>query len=81
VSWNRIPGHCRPFARLGPGLVGQVAGFGLSPVVGPYDVDSVGEVRGMGLAPIRWGLHRPYRLAHRTPALYSRNQSRTNIAL
>jgi len=25
--------------------------------------------------------HRPYRLGHRTPVLYSRNQSRTNIAL
>ena len=25
--------------------------------------------------------HRPYRLAIRTPVLYSRNQSRTNIAL
>lgn len=36
----------------------------------------------MGLAQIRRGLgHRPYRLAHRTPVLYSRNQSRTNIAL
>lgn len=35
-----------------------------------------------GRARIRMGLgHRPYRLAHRTPVLYSRNQSRTNIAL
>lgn len=25
--------------------------------------------------------HQPYRFGHRTPALYSRNQSRTNIAL
>jgi len=38
VSWNRIPEHCRPFARLGPGFAGQVAGFGSWPVVGPYGV-------------------------------------------
>jgi hypothetical protein len=40
-------------------------------------------VLGMGLARrVRLGLgHRPYRLAIRTPVLYSRNQSRTNIAL
>jgi len=40
-------------------------------------------VLGTGLArQFRLGLgHRPYRLAIRTPVLYSRNQSRTNIAL
>lgn len=38
---------------------------------------------GMGLAQrFRFDLgHRPCRLAIRTPVLYSRNQSRTNIAL
>jgi len=40
-------------------------------------------VLGTGLARrVHLGLgHRPYRLAIRTPVLYSRNQSRTNIAL
>lgn len=72
VSWNQS---------LEPGLAGRVAGFGRG-LVGSYGVGSVGGVRDMGLAQIRRGLgHRPYRLAHRTPVLYSRNQSRTNIAL
>ena len=61
-------------------------------VAGPYGVGWVvvagssgaakGMVRGKDLGRIRMDLgHRPCRLAHRTPVLYSRNQSRTNIVL
>ena len=53
----------------------------------PTDVGSLaaGIERDMDQAQwrsCRWGLdHRACRHAHRTPVLYSRNQSRTNIAL
>jgi hypothetical protein len=78
-------GRFRPFAELGSVLVGQ-AGVGVVVVVvadaGSYDVESVVSEQDMGLAPLLLDLgHRPCRLVHRTPVLYSRNQSRTNIAL
>jgi hypothetical protein len=59
---------------------GQVGGVGA--VVAGSSGDGRGMDRGMALGRIRRDLgHRPCRLAHRTPVLYSRNQSRTNIAL
>lgn len=72
VSSSYIPEDCHPSAGLdsvldGPSAAGQVG------------AEAVGSVRGRGRARLRRGLHRPYRLAHRTPVLYSRNQSRTNI--
>jgi len=74
ASSSCILGGCRPFVDLGSALDG--------PFVGAVRVGfgAVESVRGTGLAQLRRGLgHRPYRLAHRTPVLYSRNQSRTNI--
>lgn len=63
----------RPFAGLDSFLDGPFA-------AGPVGAEAEGSVRGMGLARLRRGLgHRPYRLGRRTPVLYSRNQSRTNI--
>jgi hypothetical protein len=71
-----MPGGCRPFADLGLALAGPYAGA-VRVGVGAGTAESVGDT---GLARLRQGLgHRPYRLAHRTPVLYSRNQSRTNI--
>jgi len=72
VSSSCIPEGCRPFEDLeapgGPFAAGQV------------DVGAVESVRGTGQARLRRGLgHRPYRFGRRTPVLYSRNQSRTNI--
>jgi hypothetical protein len=76
VSWSCILGDCRPSANLGCVLGGPFAA-GLA-----FGVAWRGSVRDMGLARIRLDLgHRPCRLGHRTPVLYSRNQSRTNIAL
>jgi len=70
---------CRPSVSLV--AVGQVAGVDLAVVVDSSGDDG-GMDRDMVLDRIRMDLgHRPYRLAHRTPVLYSRNQSRTNIAL
>jgi hypothetical protein len=55
--------------------VGFVVGCGAALVV-------EGSVRDMDQVQIRLALGlRPYRFGHRTPVLYSRNQSRTNIAL
>jgi len=74
VSSSYIPGGCRPIADLGLALDGPFAG---AVRVG---VGASESARGTGLARLRRGLgHRPYRLVHRTPVLYSRNQSRTNI--
>lgn len=78
ASWNCSLGRCcRPSAFLGDGR-DRVADDGSGLVAG---VVLLLAARGMGLARIRLHLgHRPCRLAHRTPVLYSRNQSRTNIA-
>jgi hypothetical protein len=73
VSSSYIPEGCRPFEGLGAVLGGPFA-------AGLVGVESVESVRGTGQARLRRGLgHRPYRLGRRTPVLYSRNQSRTNI--
>ena len=81
ASWSCILGvlgDCRP--SVGLVAVGQV-GVGWTVVAGSSGA-AEGTVRGKGLGQIRMDLgHRPCRLAHRTPVLYSRNQSRTNIAL
>jgi len=74
VSSSCIPGDCRLFAELGSALDGPFAGA-VRVVVGASE-----SVRGTGRARLRRDLgHRPYRLVRRTPVLYSRNQSRTNI--
>jgi hypothetical protein len=81
ASWScilEVLGDCRPSA----GLVaaGQVD-VGWAVVAGSSGA-AEGMVRGKGLGRIRMDLgHRPCRLAHRTPVLYSRSQPRTNIAL
>jgi hypothetical protein len=60
---------------------GQVAGVGLAVVAAGSCGDEGGMFRGKVLDRIRMDLgHRPYRLAHRTPVLYSRSQLRTKIA-
>lgn len=85
-SWSCTLGHCLPSAAF-LGLVVQAVGVVAADSSFGAGVDSCGvgsEVwdRGMGLARLRLGLGRqPYRFVHRTPVLYSRNQSRTNIAL
>lgn len=82
ASLNQMSGGCRRLAlpALGPGVL--FVEFDWVSAVDLYGVVSEEVVRDMGRAQIRRGLgHRSYRLAHRTPALYSRNQSRTNIAL
>ena len=69
--------------------VGQVAAAAVvvvavagSKLAAGSSVEQSETVRGMGRGQLRMFLgHRPCRLAHRTPVLYSRNQSRTNIAL
>jgi len=76
VSSNCILAGCRPFAGLGLALDGPFAGG----VRVGADAGAAESVRDTGLARLRRGLgHRPYRLVRRTPVLYSRNQSRTNI--
>jgi hypothetical protein len=73
-----VLGDCRPSACLV--AAGQV-GVGWAVVAGSSGA-AEGTVQGKDLGRIRMDLgHRPCRLAHRTPVLYSRNQSRTNIAL
>ncbi len=75
ASSNCIHGGDHPFADPDLDLAGSVAA-----AAGRVGVGMVESVRGTGLGRLRRGLgHRPYRLAHRTPVLYSRNQSRTNI--
>jgi len=73
VSSSCIPEGCRPFVSLEAALGGPFA-------AGRVGVGPVEWVRDTGQARLRRGLgHRPYRLGRRTPVLYSRNQSRTNI--
>jgi len=73
--------YSRPYLSLGVGFVDQVDAVAAF-VAGSVVVAVEEAVRGMGRARIRRGLDlRPYRLGTRTPVLYSRNQSRTNIAL
>jgi hypothetical protein len=73
ASLSCIPEGYRPSVNLGSALDGPFVG-------GRVGVEEVGWVRGTGLARLQRGLgHRPYRLGRRTPVLYSRNQSRTNI--
>ncbi len=80
VTWNCSLGRHRRFAAHGR-LVVVVHDAGRA-AVGAGVVAAEESVRGKGLARIQSSLgHRPCRLAHRTPVLYSRNQSRTNIAL
>jgi hypothetical protein len=75
VSSNCIPGGGHLFVDLDLALGGPDAA-----AAGRVGAGAAESVRGTGLARLRRGLgHRPYRLAHRTPVLYSRNQSRTNI--
>jgi hypothetical protein len=81
ASSNCILGHCRPSVGRGVVVVVAAAAVGAWLVAGSFDAE-LGTDRGKGLGRPRWYLgHRPCRLAHRTPVLYSRNQSRTNIAL
>lgn len=61
------------FANVVRGLAAAAAAAG----VGGAEV----MVRDKGRGPRLRVDRQPYRLAHRTPVLYSRNQSRTNIAL
>ena len=62
--------------------VGRLVGAHEVIVAGLSEAARSGRVRDRGRGRIRMGLGpRPYRLAHRTLVLYSRNQSRTNIAL
>jgi len=90
VSWNYILGRIQGFE-----VVGQVAVFvvvAVVVVVAGVDLILVGGVvpfvvgSGIGSRGTDPGLiqrylgHRPYRFAHRTPVLNTRNQSRTNIA-
>lgn len=80
ATWNCSLGGRRRFVAHGR-LVVAADDAGRA-VVDAGAVAAEGSVRGKGLARIRSSLgHRPCRLAHRTPVLYSRNQSRTNIAL
>jgi hypothetical protein len=77
VSSSCIPEGYHPFVGLGLALGGLTA---VAAAAGRVGVGAVESVRGTGPARLRQDLgHRPYRLAHRTPVLYSRNQSRTNI--
>lgn len=76
MSWKYILEGCRQSA-----FPGSVLGFPAAGTELASAAVSLESVRGRGRGRIRFGLgHRPYRLAHRTPVLYSRNQSRTNIA-
>jgi len=87
-------GPCRASGRMGLGVVSSNCNLGRShPSEGPglvlgvrvevavrVGAESGESVQGTGLARTQQGLdRRPYRLVHRTPVLYSRNQSRTNI--
>lgn len=84
VSWSYTLEHFRPYVVVGLVAVAVVAVAvvaGGAPAGGQVDVVLVRTVGGTGQGRwIRRDLgHRPRRLAHRTPVLYSRNQSRTNI--
>lgn len=72
ASWIHILGHC---------FLSGHAVEGRGCVVDPLDAGVAAVEQDKGLVRIRFLGHRPYPFAHRTPVLYSRNQSRTNIAL
>ena len=93
VSWNYILGRIQGFEVVGQvavfvvvavvAVVVVAAGVDLILVGGvvPFVVGSGIGSRGTDPGLIQRYLgHRPYRFAHRTPVLNTRNQSRTNIA-
>jgi hypothetical protein len=79
-SWScSLGGVVLLVGRAGVAAVGS-GGAVVASLGAGSSVERQGMAQGTGLAPTRTGLgHRPSRFAHRTPVLYSRNQSRTNI--